>query len=70
MDRVQYLALERFLLQLGRARYAIIGATIWCQLMLFSAVAVRAVGMCNLVVEAGDHVLNAVVSGLCGDNVR
>jgi len=37
--------------------------------MLFSAVAVRAVGMFELVVEAGGHALNAVASALCGDTV-
>lgn len=70
MDKVQYQAMKGILLHLSRARYAIRGATIWCQGVLFSAVAVRAVGVFELVVEAGDHALNAVASALCGDTVR
>jgi len=37
--------------------------------MLFSAVAVRAVGVFEPVVEAGDRAQNAVASALCGDTV-
>jgi len=59
--------MKGLLLHLNCARYAIRGATIWCPVMLFSAVAVRAVGVFKPVVEAGDHALNVVASGLCGD---
>ena len=70
MGRVQHLTLESFLLRLSRARYAIRGATTWCQVMPISAVVARAAGMYEPEVEVGSRALNAVVSASCGDAAR
>jgi hypothetical protein len=61
-------ALWKMLLSLSRVRYVSSGAIIWCQVMLCSAAAVKAVDVCHLVLEVGNHVLIAAASATNGDN--
>ena len=63
-------SLWKILPHLNRVRYVISGAIIWCQLMLRSAVAVKAVDVCRLVLEVGDHVLIAAALATNGDNAE
>jgi hypothetical protein len=60
MGKVQY-QVRKGLLHLSRARCATKEVTIWCRVMPGCVPAVKAAGVCGLVVEVGGHVLSVMV---------
>lgn len=67
MGKAQH-QVRKGLLHLSRARCVTKEVIIWCRVMPGCVPAVKVAGVCEPVVEVGDHALIAVVSAQGGDD--